>query len=76
MTTLVNKILREALHGLEVKENERTNKIQKGGKDEITNLNGIANAITRAAQREESWEKSLELEKLGGRLRVLPISRV
>ncbi len=33
---------------------------------------GIANAVTRAAQMEESWEGSIELEKLGGRLIALP----
>jgi len=33
---------------------------------------GIANAITRAAQREESWGKSIELERIGGKLIVLP----
>jgi len=26
---------------------------------------GIANAITQAAQKEETWEKSIELEKNG-----------
>jgi len=34
---------------------------------------GIANAITRAAQKEESWEKSVEMERIGGRLIALPI---
>jgi hypothetical protein len=32
---------------------------------------GIANAVTRAAQNEENWEKSLELERIGGRLITL-----
>jgi len=32
---------------------------------------GIANAVTRAAQNEENWEKSLELERIGGRLIIL-----
>jgi hypothetical protein len=32
---------------------------------------GIANAITRAAQMEENWEKSIELERLGGKLIAL-----
>lgn len=31
MTTLVNEILRKALNGLEIKEDESKNKIQKGG---------------------------------------------
>ena len=34
---------------------------------------GIANAVTMAAQKEESWEKSVELEKFGGHLISLPI---
>jgi len=33
---------------------------------------GIANAVTLAAQKEETWEKSVELEKIGGRLITLP----
>ncbi len=33
---------------------------------------GIANAITRAAQSEENWEKGLELERIGGKLITLP----
>lgn len=33
---------------------------------------GIANAVTRAAQSEENWEKSLELERIGGKLVTLP----
>ena len=33
---------------------------------------GIANALARAAQVEESWEKSLELERIGGKLITLP----
>lgn len=33
---------------------------------------GIANAVTRAAQNEENWEKSLELERIGGKLITLP----
>ncbi|MEW5805873.1 MAG: hypothetical protein AB1756_00715 [Acidobacteriota bacterium] len=35
---------------------------------------GIANALTRAAKNEESWEKSTELERIGGRLISLPVS--
>ena len=34
---------------------------------------GISNAITQAAQKAETWEKRIELEKLGGRLVSLPI---
>jgi len=33
---------------------------------------GIANAVTRAAQSEENWEKTLELERIGGKLITLP----
>jgi hypothetical protein len=34
---------------------------------------GIANAVARAAQREESWEKALDLERVGGKLVALPV---
>lgn len=33
---------------------------------------GLANAITRAAQMQEKWEDSLELEKIGGKIIALP----
>jgi len=35
---------------------------------------GIANAITRAAQFEDDWEKKIELEKIGGRVIGLSIN--
>jgi len=34
---------------------------------------GIANALTLAAQKEETWEKGVELERIGGKLIALPI---
>lgn len=33
---------------------------------------GIANAVSRAARTEENWEKSLEMERIGGKLITLP----
>ena len=33
---------------------------------------GIANAVTRAAQSEDSWDKTLEMERIGGKLITLP----
>jgi len=33
---------------------------------------GIASAVTLAAQKEDTWEKSVDLEKIGGRLITLP----
>jgi len=32
---------------------------------------GIANAVTRAAQGEENWEKSVELERIRGKVVTL-----
>ena len=34
---------------------------------------GIANALTLAAQKEETWEKSVEMERIAGRLITLPV---
>jgi len=42
-----------------------------GGEPEYDQY-GIANAVTRAAQMEEKWENSIELEKIGGKLIALP----
>ena len=36
---------------------------------------GIANAITLAAQKEETWEKSIELEKIGGCMIAIPLEK-
>jgi len=32
---------------------------------------GIANAVTKAAQYEENWEKALEMERIGGKVVIL-----
>jgi len=34
---------------------------------------GVANAVTLAAKKEETWERSVELERIGGNLISLPI---
>ena len=33
---------------------------------------GVANAVTLAAQKEETWEKAVEMERIAGRLITLP----
>lgn len=53
-------------------EAQKENILMAFGSEPEPDAYGIANAVTKAAQKEESWEGSLELEKIGGRLLALP----
>ncbi|WKZ32801.1 MAG: DUF932 domain-containing protein [Thermodesulfobacteriota bacterium] len=53
-------------------ETQKENILMAFGSEPESDAYGIANAVTNAAQKEESWEGSLELEKIGGRLLALP----
>jgi len=52
-------------------EGQKENILMAFGAEPELDQYGIANAITKAAQSEESWEKSLELERIGGKLVAL-----
>lgn len=53
-------------------EDQKENILMAFGAEPESDQYGIANAVTQAAQRENSWEKSVELERIGGRLITLP----
>lgn len=53
-------------------EEQKENILMAFGAEPEHDKYGIANAVTRAAQSEENWEKSLELERVGGKLVTLP----
>jgi hypothetical protein len=59
-------------------EHYRLSEEQKGnilvafGPEPEHNKYGSVNAVPRAAQREEGWEKSLELERINGKIIALP----
>jgi hypothetical protein len=52
-------------------EMQKANILMAFGAEPEQDKFGIANAVTRAARMEESWETSLELEKIGGRIITL-----
>jgi len=52
-------------------ETQKANILMAFGAEPEHDKFGIANAVTRAARMEESWETGLELEKIGGRIITL-----
>jgi len=66
------KVINNLVEHYRLSENQKENILIAFGAEPESDKYGIANAVTRAAQKEEGWEKSLELEKIGGRLISLP----
>jgi len=66
------KVINNIVEEYKLSEVQKANILMAFGAEPEYDQYGIANAITLAAQREESWEKSVELEKIGGRLVTLP----
>jgi len=52
-------------------ENQKANILMAFGAEPDHDKYGIANAVTRAARMEASWETGVELEKIGGRIITL-----
>lgn len=67
------RVVNNVVEHYKLSETQKDNILMSFGAEPEADKYGIANAITRAAQKEENWEKSLELEKLGGKLITLPI---
>jgi hypothetical protein len=53
-------------------EEQKANILIAFGAEPEADQYGISNAVTRAAQGEESWEKGLDLERIGEKLITLP----
>jgi hypothetical protein len=49
-------------------EAQKENILMAFGAEAEYDIYGIANAVSMAAQKEETWEKSIELEKISGKL--------
>jgi len=67
------RVINNVVEYYRLSETQKENILIAFGPEPESDKYGIANAITRAAQNEENWEKSLELEKIGGKLITLPI---
>ena len=67
------KVISNLVEHYKLSEVQKDNILMAFGAEPEYDKYGIANAVTRAAQEEETWEKSTELERIGGRLISLPI---
>jgi len=65
------KVINNVVEHYRLSESQKENILIAFGAEPEEDKYGIANAITRAAQREETWEKNLELERIGGKLVTL-----
>ena len=65
-------VIRNVVEEYKLSEAQKANILMAFGAEPEYDQYGIANAITLAAQKEETWEKSVELERIGGRLITLP----
>lgn len=69
----VQKTIHNVVKHYKLSETQTENILMAFGAEPEYDKFGIANAVTMAAQREESWEKSVELERIGGNIISLPI---
>jgi hypothetical protein len=69
--TVINNVVKQ----YKLTEAQRENILMAFGAEPDQDKYGIANAVTLAAQREESWERSVELERVGGNIISLPIEQ-
>ena len=67
------KVINNVVQQYKLSESQKENILIAFGVEPEPDKYGISNAITLAAQKEETWEKRIELEKIGGRLVALPI---
>jgi len=67
------KVIQNVVEQYKLSETQKANILMAFGAEPEYDQYGIANAVTQAAQKEETWEKSVELEKLGGKLVALPM---
>jgi len=67
------KVINNVVEQYRLSEAQKENILMAFGAEPEYDKYGITNAISLAAQKEETWEKSVELERIGGKLISLPI---
>ncbi len=67
----VQRLVKNLVAHYGLSETQKANILMAFGAEPEQDQYGIANAVTRAARMEESWEGNLELEKIGGRIITL-----
>jgi hypothetical protein len=66
------RVINNVVEHYKLSETQKENILIAFGAEPEHDKYGIANAVTRAAKQEEGWEKSLDLERIGGKLITLP----
>lgn len=67
------KVINNVVEQYKLSESQKENILMAFGAEPEYDKYGITNAISLAAQQEETWEKSVEMERIGGKLISLPI---
>jgi len=67
----LQRVINNVVEHYRLSEEQKENILIGFGAEPEYDKYGIANAVTRAARNEENWEKSLELERIGGKLVTL-----
>ena len=67
------KMINNVVEHYRLSEAQRDNILMAFGAEPEYDKYGIANALTLAAQKETTWERSVEMERIAGHLIVLPI---
>ena len=67
------KVINNVVEQYRLSESQKENILIAFGAEPEYDKFGIANAITRAAQKEENWKKSVEMQKIAGCFITLPI---
>jgi len=67
------KLISNVVEHYRLSDSQRDNILMAFGAEPEADKYGIANALTLAAQKEESWEKSVEMERIAGNLIALSL---
>jgi len=67
------KLISNVVDHYRLSETQRDNILMAFGAEPEYDKLGIANALTLAAQKEATWEKSVEMERIAGHLISLPL---
>jgi len=67
------KLISNVVEHYHLSETQRDNILMASGTEPEYDKLGVANALTLAAQKEATWEKSVEMERIARHLVVLPV---
>jgi len=67
------KVISNVADHYKFSESQKTNILMAFGAEPEYDKYGIANALTLAAQKEKTWQKSVEMERIAGNLITLPV---